>query len=89
MITCQQATDRRYSCDNCSREMPLILKFTFSSQREKAYAQLALCEDCSAAMANLHYKVMSNDKPHQYDMDEITEVSADDIDRRELPLPRG
>lgn len=80
MITCRQITDRRHSCDNCDREMPLNLKYQFMDGNGRQYNELTLCEDCSAAMSNLHYKVMVEGKAHQYDMDEITEVKTNDFD---------
>lgn len=76
MITCKQITKENHSCDNCNREMPLIINYKFIDKRiqgNSAYLQLYLCEDCSNALANLHYKVMVSGVDHKYDLDEITE----------------
>lgn len=79
MITCEHAKDGKHSCDNCNREMPLILKYEFSDKRKNRlvpFGELHLCEDCSCALSNLYFKVMKNGVAHQYDMDEITEVTS-------------
>lgn len=77
MITCEQVTDRQYSCDNCNLEMPLVLQYRFSNGGRE-YVRLTLCEDCSCALSNLHFKVMEEGKPHKYDLDEITGVDGSD-----------
>jgi len=79
VITCEHifSDNPRRSCDNCNREMPLILRYEFSDNTtmgQMAYGELHLCEDCSNALSNLHRKVMEQGKTHKYDMDEISEV---------------
>lgn len=77
MITCEQITVPR-QCDNCNRVMPLVLRYAFTEDvngMPLAFVFI-LCEDCSNAMANLHYKVMATGNRHKYDMDEISEVKT-------------
>jgi len=69
------------SCDNCNREMLLLLQYEFldvkSSNKmpsDKPYITLCLCEDCSNALGNLYHKVMENLEPHKYHLDEITKI---------------
>jgi len=59
------------SCNNCNREMPLLLKYDFSYEGI-AYNKLCLCEDCSAAIGHLHRSIMENHEPYNYNFDEIT-----------------
>jgi len=55
--------------------MPIILKYEFfDSGKQKPYSELHLCEDCSNALANLHYRCMEEGKSFKYDLDEITEI---------------
>jgi len=71
--------DRKYSCDNCNRRVPFILKYGFFDKGKKEpYTTLHLCEDCSNAMANLHYRCREEGKAHKYDIDEITQIEKEE-----------
>lgn len=78
MITCEQDTSRRYSCDNCNRIVPVVLKYKFidvtETGREDTFANLTLCEDCSNAITNLFHNVMENGTSFKYVKDEIKEL---------------
>lgn len=66
--------ERRCSCDNCNREMPMVMEFSFCNAKGKEYTKLILCEDCSNAVSNLLHKVMEDGTSFKYDMDEIKEL---------------
>ena len=68
---------QQHSCDNCNREMPFILKYSFCNSQGKEYIQLHLCEDCANAVANLFYTSMEEGKSFKYDKDEITELKEE------------
>lgn len=53
---------RQYSCDNCNGLAPFVLRYTFTD-----FNKLVLCEDCSCALANLHFKCMEEGKSHKYE----------------------
>lgn len=65
-----------HPCNNCNRQTPLMLKYTFLNDGRE-WNKMYLCEDCSCAMANLHFNCMEDGKPFKYDMDEITELEAE------------
>jgi hypothetical protein len=56
--------------------MPVTLIYYFTNKDFRP--TIALCEDCSNALGNLHHKVMTTGTTHKYDMDEIVEVRDDD-----------
>lgn len=66
--------ERRCSCDNCNREMPMVIEYSFCNDKGKEYTKLILCEDCSNAVSNLFHNVMEEGTPYKYDMDEIKEM---------------
>lgn len=76
MITCIQTTGRVFHCNNCNRVMPVTLIYYIVGK--DCHPTIALCEDCSNALGNLHHEVMVTGATHKYDMDEITEVRDDD-----------
>jgi hypothetical protein len=60
---------RQYSCDNCNRETPFVLQYSFKNSKGKEFNKLTLCEDCSCALAHLHFKCMEHGESYQYDKD--------------------
>lgn len=78
MITCEHDTSRLYSCDNCDRITPIILKYKFidigKHDKKYTFATLCLCEDCSNAISTLHSNVMEEGKPFKYEEDDFKEL---------------
>jgi len=64
---------RRGSCDNCNREMPMFIQYSFCNEKGKEYNKISLCEDCGCAVSYLFFKVMEEGKSFIYDKDEIKE----------------
>lgn len=70
MITCRNIGGGL--CINCLRNTKHTMQYKFENRNIIKY--LYLCEDCSNAIANLHYKVITENKDYKYDKDEIEEV---------------
>ena len=62
---------KRHSCDNCNREMPFILEYSFCNSKGVEYNKITLCEDCANAVANLFYRAIEHGKSFKYDKDQI------------------
>ncbi|MEG2918845.1 MAG: hypothetical protein RR851_13030 [Clostridium sp.] len=60
-------------CDNCKREMPYLLEYTFSYKCPN-HNKHSLCEDCSESLGRIHRSSMEHGKPFEYDLDEIKEL---------------
>ena len=73
MIKCEWINNKWFSCDNCNREMYYGIRYTFSD-RFAEYVKLGLCEDCSNALANLHYNVVKAQDSYVYNFDEIKKL---------------
>lgn len=64
----------KYSCDNCNKELPVILEYSFYNNKSKEYNKLILCEDCGNAMSNMFYKVIKNEESFKYENDNIEKI---------------
>ena len=65
--------NKRESCDNCNRIMPVLKYRFFDKNNKKPYVTLTLCEDCCGSMSNLFYTSVKDNKDYIYNNDEITE----------------
>jgi len=66
--------ERRGSCDNCNREMPMFIQYSFCNGKGKEYNKISLCEDCANAVSSLLHMTMEEGKPFIYDKDEFKEL---------------
>lgn len=71
MITAEYYFNNNYRkiCNHCKRIMPLIITYTMPDDREYSF-----CEDCSNAIARLHFLCMEKGTNHMYDEDEFSEI---------------
>ncbi|HBJ2612324.1 TPA: hypothetical protein LA742_000741 [Clostridium botulinum] len=67
-------TTQKYSCNNCNREVPFVLEYSFYNSKNKQYNKITLCEDCANAVSNLFYKVMEEGESYKYEEDEFKKI---------------
>lgn len=58
------------TCDNCKRTMPIRL------ERKILGNEYRLCEDCSNAIARLHYLCMEQGESYKYDKDDFIKLGG-------------